>query len=170
MATVTLDDRRLLDGIGWRILHELQQDGRISFAEIGRRVGLTLPAVAERIRKMEDAGIIVGYHAEINPAKVGMPITAFIRISIVGDVFARITSAVRKMPEVIECHRGTGADSFTLKVIVASVENLELVIDKLTPLGTTSTSIVLSSPVLRRVIERPSDGEISKAKRKKTAG
>lgn len=147
-------DTSALDQTGWQILEELQQNGRISFAELGRRVGLTLPAVAERVRKMEDAGIITGFHAEVDPARIGLPIAAFIRISVVGDVFARVAKAVRDMPEVLECHRGTGADSFTLKVAVESVQHLERVIDELTPFGTTSTSIVLSTLVKNRNFAR----------------
>src|SRR5580700_550207 len=147
-------DTVAMDAIGWHILEELQENARLSFAELGRRVGLTLPAVAERIRKMEDTGIITGFRAEINPAKIGLPIAAFIRISVVGDVFSRIAKAVREMPEVLECHRGTGADSFTLKVAVESVQHLERLIDKLTPFGTTSTSIVLSTLVRSRSFTR----------------
>ena len=149
-------DSPFLDKTGWHILEELQNDGRMSFAELGRRVGLTLPAVAERVRKMEDAGIITGFRAEVDPAKIGLPIAAFIRISVVGDVFARIAKAVRDMPEVLECHRGTGADSFTLKVAVESVQHLESLIDKLTPFGTTSTSLVLSTLISHRnFLRRP---------------
>ncbi len=147
-------DNSALDKTSWQILEELQQNGRVSFAELGRRVGLTLPAAAERVRKMEDAGIITGFHAEVDPAKIGLPIAAFIRISVVGDVFARVAKAVRDMPEVLECHRGTGADSFTLKVAVESVRHLERVIDELTPFGTTSTSIVLSTLVKNRNFTR----------------
>ncbi len=147
-------DSSLLDEIGWLILEQLQENGRMSFAELGRRVGLTLPAVAERVRRMEDAGIITGFRAAINPAKIGLPIAAFIRISIVGDVFARVAKAVRDMPEVLECHRGTGADSFTLKVAVESVQHLERLIDRLTPFGTTSTSIILSTLVRNRSFTR----------------
>jgi len=145
-----------LDDVGWQIIEHLQRDGRMSFAELGRRVGLTLPAVAERVRKMQDAGVITGFRAEINPATIGLPIAAFIRISVVGDVFARIAKAVREMPEVLECHRGTGADSFTLKVAVESVQHLERLIDKLTPFGTTSTSIVLSTLVREKTFLRRS--------------
>ena len=145
-----------IDDVGWRIIEHLQRDGRMSFAELGRRVGLTLPAVAERVRKMQDAGVITGFRAEINPATIGLPIAAFIRISVVGDVFARIAKAVREMPEVLECHRGTGADSFTLKVAVESVQHLERLIDKLTPFGTTSTSIVLSTLVREKTFLRRS--------------
>ena len=151
-------DTLALDKMGWHILEELQENGRISFAELGRRVGLTLPAVAERVRKMEDAGIITGFRAEVNPAKIGLPIAAFIRISVAGDVFARVAQAVANMPEVLECHRGTGADSFTLKVAVESVQHLERVIDKLTPFGTTSTSIVLSTLVKHRDFARRGPG------------
>ena len=103
---------------------------------------------------MEDAGIISGFRAEVDPARIGLPITAFIRISVVGDVFARVAQAVAAMPEVLERHRGTGADSFTLKVAVESVQHLERVIDKLTPFGTTSTSIVLSTLVKNRHFAR----------------
>jgi Lrp/AsnC family transcriptional regulator, leucine-responsive regulatory protein len=145
---------RLLDDVGWRILHELQRNARLSFAELGRRAGLSVPAVAERVRKMEEAGIITGYRAQVDLGKVGLPIRAIIRMSVVGDVFSRITAAVKGMPEVLECHRGTGGDSFTMKVAVASVEHLESLIDRLTPFGTPSTSIVLSSPVARRDVER----------------
>src|SRR5271166_1247293 len=118
-------DTSEIDETGWHILEELQENGRLSFAELGRRAGLTLPAVAERVRKMEDAGIITGFRAEVDPAKIGLPITAFIRISIVGDVFNSVARSVVSMPEVLECHRGTGADSFTLKVVVESVQHLE---------------------------------------------
>src|SRR5450755_2412099 len=151
-------DTSALDETGWHILEELQKNGRLSFAELGRRVGLTLPAVAERVRKMEDACIITGFRAEVDPAKIGLPIAAFIRIGVAGDVFARVAQAVANMPEVLECHRGTGADSFTLKVAVESVQHLERVIDKLTPFGTTSTSIVLSTLVKHRDFLRRGPG------------
>src|SRR5690349_2778441 len=148
---------KLLDHIGWKLLQELQINGRLSYAELGRRVGLTTPAVVERVKRMEEAGIIVGYHADVDPAKVGMPITAYIRMSVVGDVFTRITAVVKNSPEVVECHRGTGADSFIMKVHVRSVEHLESLIDRLTPFGTTSTSIILSSPVPQREVTKPEE-------------
>ena len=145
---------RLLDEKGWQILRELQRDARLPFAELGRRVGLSTPAVAERVRNLEAAGILTGYRAQVDLAKLGLPILAFIRVNVVGDVLARITALVQEMPEVLECHRGTGTDSFTLKVAVATVAHLERVIDRLTPHGTTATSIVLSSPVSTRVVDR----------------
>jgi Lrp/AsnC family leucine-responsive transcriptional regulator len=143
---------KLLDSLGWKLLTELQKDGRISFAELGRRVGLSTPAVAQRVRRMEDEGIIRAYRADISPLSVGLPITAFIRMSVVGNVLVKLTQRVRSMPEIVECHRGTGEDSFILKVNVVSVEHLQDVIDRLTPFGTTSTSLVLASIVERNLL------------------
>jgi Lrp/AsnC family leucine-responsive transcriptional regulator len=145
----------MIDGIDRKILKELQENARISYAELGRRIGLTTPAVIERIRKLEDAKIITGYRAEIDTAKVGLPITAFIRMSISGVDYSRIIKVAEKSNEVLECHRGTGGDSFIMKVAVADVEHLQNLIDKLTPYGITTTAIVLSSPVKNRVIEFP---------------
>jgi Lrp/AsnC family leucine-responsive transcriptional regulator len=143
----------MIDEIDWKILRELQSNGRITFAELGRRVGLTTPAVIERIRKMEDARIITGYRAEIDTAKVGLPITAFIRMSISGVDYSHIIEVAEESSEVLECHRATGGDSFIMKVAVSSVQHLQDLIDRLTPYGITTTSIVLSSPVKKRIIE-----------------
>jgi Lrp/AsnC family transcriptional regulator, leucine-responsive regulatory protein len=143
----------MIDEIDWKILIELQKDGRTSFAELGRRIGLTTPAIIERVRKLEDAKIITGYRAEIDTAKVGLPITAFVRMSITGIDYSQIIETVENSKEILECHRGTGGDSFIMKVAVADVSHLQMLIDKLTPYGITTTSIVLSSPVIGRVIE-----------------
>lgn len=151
---MALDSEKLLDEVGWHILRELQENARLSFAELGRRVGLSIPAVTERVRRMEDAGIITGYHAQIDPEKIGLPITAFIRMNIVGDMTPRLTALLKELPEISECHRGTGGDSFIMKVNVASVHHLERLIDRLLPFGTTTTSIVLSSPVGKRLLEK----------------
>ncbi|MFN0085211.1 MAG: Lrp/AsnC family transcriptional regulator [Blastocatellia bacterium] len=164
---MALENEKLLDEIGWHILRELQESARISFAELGRRVGLSIPAVTERVRKMEDAGIIAGYHADVNPEKVGYPIAAFIRMSIGGNVSARIIALIREMNEVEECHRGTGGDSFIMKVRVASVAHLEHLIEQLLPFGTTTTSIVLSSPVTKRFLERPPKEKAEKRPRRR---
>jgi Lrp/AsnC family leucine-responsive transcriptional regulator len=153
---MTYESTKLLDATGWRLLRELQQDGRVSFAELARRVGLSTPAVAERVRNLEAAGVVRGYRAEVDLAKVGLPILAVVRMSVMGDVLSRITAMARELPEVLECHRATGADSFIMKVAVSSVEHLEKLIDRLTPFGSTSTSIVLSSPVTGRIVDAPS--------------
>lgn len=141
-----------LDEIDKNILSNLQKDARLSYAELGRRVGLTTPAVIERVRKLEDAGVISGYRAEIDLSRIGFPITAFIRMSITGIDYSHIIEVARESSEVLECHRGTGGDSFIMKVAVRSVEHLQEVIDRLTPYGITTTTIVLSSPVKRRNI------------------
>lgn len=143
----------MLDEIDRKILHEMQEDARTSYAELGRRVGLTTPAVIERVRKLEDAGIITGYRAEIDAAKAGLPITAFIRMSISGVDYSHIIEVAEESSEVLECHRGTGGDSFIMKVAVSTVEHLQEVIDRLVPYGITTTTIVLSSPVKRRTVE-----------------
>lgn len=143
----------MIDEIDTTLLALLQADARTSYAELGRRVGLTTPAVIERVRKIEDAGIITGYRAEIDAAKVGLPITAFVRMSITGVDYSHIIEVAQGSSEVLECHRGTGGDSFIMKIAVSSVEHLQAVIDRLTPYGITTTTIVLSSPVKRRAIK-----------------
>lgn len=151
---MTLDNKKLLDDVGWRILRELQEDARLSFAELGRRVGLSLPAVAERVRRMEDAGIITGYHAEINLQKIGLPVMALIRVTVPGEKYPTVISLARDLPQVLECHHLTGTDSFVLKVVAISLPHLETLITQLSTYGETTTSIVLSSPVSKQTIQR----------------
>jgi Lrp/AsnC family transcriptional regulator, leucine-responsive regulatory protein len=150
-----------LDAISWKILAELQANARLSFAELGRRVGLSTPAAAERVRRLEDSGVIEGYEARVNPGQIGLPVSAFIRIRLTGSesLARRLTARADQMPEVLECHRCTGDESFILKVRVASVDHLQKLIDLLTPFGMTSTSLILSSPVERA---RPSAADWSK--------
>jgi Lrp/AsnC family transcriptional regulator, leucine-responsive regulatory protein len=151
---------KLLDAIGWKIMEELQDNARISFAELGRRVGLSTPAVTERVRRMEEANIITGYHATIDPAKAGYPIVVFMRLSIAGgdNMVRTATAAMKKMAEIMECHRVTGTDSFILRAELLSIGHLESLIDRLTPFGMTSTSTVLSSPIKYRPV-RPGIGD-----------
>ena len=139
----------MIDEIDRKILGELQREARVSYAELGRRVGLTTPAVIERVRKLEDAGVITGYRAEIDTSKVGLPITAFVRMSITGVDYSHIIEVAEQSNEVLECHRGTGGDTFIMKLAVSSVEHLQEVIDRLVPYGITTTTIILSSPVKR---------------------
>jgi Lrp/AsnC family leucine-responsive transcriptional regulator len=143
-----------LDRISWKIIEELQQDARLSWAELGRRVGLTTPAVAERIYRLEKLGVIRGFHADINLEMLGLPILIFVRLSIAGreSTVRAFQQQVVKWMEVLECHRVTGSDSFILMARVVSVEHLERFLDELGHYGTTSTSTVLSSPVQQRVM------------------
>jgi Lrp/AsnC family leucine-responsive transcriptional regulator len=162
---MSLHDEKLLDDIGWHLLEELQEDARLSYAELGRRVGLSTPAVMERIRKLEDAGIIRGYRADINPEKVGFHVTAFIRIGLEHEVLPRLGALFKEIPEIIECHRVTGDDSLILKVHVTSIQHLETVIQRITPYGMPATSIVLSTPVPPKKLERQMVAQVAKKPR-----
>jgi Lrp/AsnC family leucine-responsive transcriptional regulator len=152
-----MTDSYPLDQLGWRILDELQRDARLSYSEIGRRVGLSTPAVRERIARMEDSGLITGYHAAVDAALAGYPVSAFVRVTVAGDerTARKLAADVVRMPEIRECHRATGDHAFFLKVDAPSVVALERLIDRLTPYGMTSTSIVLSSPLRRSVLLPP---------------
>lgn len=143
-----------LDGIDWKIVEELQRQGRISWAELGRRVGLTTPAIAERVHRLEKLGVILGFHADISLERLGLPIMIYVRLSMAGSesLVRTFQQQVKEWDEVIECHRVTGSDSFIVKARVVSVEHLERFLDKLGHFGTTSTATVLSSPVLKRTI------------------
>ena len=133
------------DSVDSAILTELHADARLPFAELGRRVSLSTPAVIERVRKLEDSGTIRGYHAQIDPVAVGLPLRAFIKVTIAGDKLERFAAVARRVPEVRECHRVTGAESFIVQVAVRDVAHLEQVIDSLAPYVATQTSIVLAS-------------------------
>ncbi len=149
-----MDSEKLLDDVGWRILKELQQDARLSYAELGRRVGLTLPAVAERVRRMEEAGIIRGYRVRLNREKLGLPITAYIRVATDNEVKgSQLVAMAKELPEVLECHRVTGDDSYLMRVAVTSVQHLEWLLSRITLHGQPTTSIILSSPITQRVID-----------------
>ncbi len=141
-----------LDTIAWKILENLQNNARISFAELGRKVGLSTPAVAERVRRLEEAGVVTGYHATVDMAKLGVPIHVLIRLTIPGGELqiSRTVAAIKELPEISRCHRITGDESFIIEAHLVSVHHLEAVIDKLSAFGATSTSTVLSSPVERR--------------------
>lgn len=153
---MTFDSEAPIDDVSWRILAELQENARISYTELGRRVGLTAPAVAERIRRLEEARIIDGYRVDLNLERLGRGLVAFIRVATDQNTCSRFGSIVaREFPEVRECHRVTGGDSYVVKVAVASVQELEALLDRLVVYGQTVTSVVLSSPVTNRAIGPP---------------
>lgn len=143
---------KIMDETGWRILGELQENARISFSELGRRVALTPPAVAERVRRMEETGVIAGYRAQPAHDMIGLPITAFIRWTATGNDCAYLGEVAKDIPEIVECHRVTGEESYVVKAVVRSVEHLEELIDRLMPYGETKTSVVLSSSVTHRAL------------------
>lgn len=141
-----------LDSIAWKVLENLQNHARMSFAELGRQVGLSTPAVAERVRRLEEAGVITGYHATVDLTKLGVPIHVLMRLTIPGGdlQIGRTVSAIKEIPEIARCHRITGDESFVIEAHLVSVRHLETLIDKLSAFGATATSTVLSSPVERR--------------------
>ena len=150
---MALEIERLLDETGWLLLEELQQNARLSYSELGQRVGLSAPAVADRIHRMEETGIITGYRVEVNRSKLGLPVTAIIRLaSVAGQSCTIVSQRVSEIPEVLECSRVTGGDCVIVKVAATSVTHLERLIDQLTLYGQPTTSIVLSKSMQRRVI------------------
>lgn len=146
---MTNETEKLLDETGWALLTALQEDARASYAELGRLVGLTPPAVADRVRRLEMAGIITGYHAEVDPAKLGLGLTAIIRFK-ASQPYERTFPVIEACPEITECRIVTGDDCMTLTANVASVTHLQKLIAQLTPCGASNTSIVLSSPIRQR--------------------
>ena len=144
-----------LDAVGWSLLEALQDNARMSFAELGRRVGLTAPAAAERVRQMQDAGIIRGYRADVGLECLGLAVTAMIRVSAPEERCPALKACVKTLPEVVECHHVTGGDAYVLRVIATSVGHLEAVIETLGRFGTPTTSIILSSPVAARAVTEP---------------
>jgi Lrp/AsnC family transcriptional regulator, leucine-responsive regulatory protein len=141
-----------LDPTNRLLIAELQQNGRLSVAELGRRVGLSSPAVAERLGRLEASGTITGYRAEVDPRAVGLPLSAIIRVRPSTGQIANVADLARETPEVVECHRVTGEDCYVMRAHVRDVLHLEEVIDRFTVLGQTTTSIMQSSPVPGRPI------------------
>jgi Lrp/AsnC family leucine-responsive transcriptional regulator len=147
-----LTDGGLLDDTGLRLLGELQRDARVSLAELGRRVGLSSPAVAERIKRLEGTGVIRGYHADIDPRRLGYTLGVVIRIRPAPRQLADVAALARDSSEVVECHRVTGDDCYVMTAFVRDVEHLEQVIDRFAAYGQTTSAIMQSSPVPRRGI------------------
>jgi Lrp/AsnC family transcriptional regulator, leucine-responsive regulatory protein len=145
----------LLDAVNIRLLAELQQEPRLTMAELGRRVGMSAPAVTERVRRMEEAQIILGYRLDINPAPLGLPIAAYIRIRPNPGQLPKVAQLAQEIPQVVECHRITGEDCFILKVHIPAMDQLDRILDTLLLYGTTTTSIIQSSPVPPRVPPLP---------------
>ena len=150
-----MESKPELDSKDWQLLEALQRDARLGYAELGRKVRLSAPAVAERVRRLEDTGVISGYRATINPRRLGYTISAMIRLRCNGTTCARIGSLVEDIPEVLECRRLAGEDSALLHVVAMSIGHLESVLDRLLKTGTsTTTLIVLQTPHENRPLTR----------------
>jgi Lrp/AsnC family leucine-responsive transcriptional regulator len=141
----------LIDEIARKLLEELQRDARMSFAELGRRVGLSPSATAERLRHLEEAGVIRGYRADIDPQCLGLNVAAIIRMACDGEQYRRFVAFLETCEDVRECHHVTGSDALMIKVLVGSIEELEQLVMKFLRFGVPTTSIVLSSPLTRNL-------------------
>ena len=142
--------RPTLDATNLRLLAELQDDARLSLAELGRRVGLSSPAVADRLARLEEAGVIRGYRADIDPRALGYALGVVIRIRPAPRELRKVADVARDTPEIVQCDRVTGEDCYVMRAHVRDVEHLEEVIDRFAIYGQTTSSIVQSSPVAPR--------------------
>lgn len=142
-----------MDSIDLKIIDFLQTDGRITMKELGQRVGLTSPATIERVKKLEDSGIIGGYRADIDIAKAGLPVRAFILVTAGGQTGAAFVDFVRSHPSLLDCHRLAGGASYLVSAAVADTAALEGVLDELAPFGSAATYLVLSTPVAGKKID-----------------
>jgi Lrp/AsnC family leucine-responsive transcriptional regulator len=150
---MALQSERSLDSTDWKILRELQKDARLSYNELGRRVGLSAPAAAERVRRLEDAGIITGYGAQVDQAKVGLPLLALIQLRCEPGKCLLKTSSAEEFPEVLEMHKLSGSHCSLLKVAVSSMRHLEAFNERLGVHGPLISTIVTSSPLTHRIID-----------------
>jgi Lrp/AsnC family transcriptional regulator, leucine-responsive regulatory protein len=149
-----------LDSTDCRLISELQSDARLKIAELGRRVGLSAPAVADRMRRLEEDGVL-SYRAEVNPRALGYSICAIVRVSPGSRDIQVIPRLAREVPEVTECYRITGEDCYFMKLYLRTIDDLEPILDRFTPHGRTTTSIVHSAPVPPRplpVLDQPDGG------------
>jgi Lrp/AsnC family transcriptional regulator, leucine-responsive regulatory protein len=143
-----------LDKTSWSILACLQDNARASFADIGREVGLSAPAVAERMLKLEESGIIQGYRIEVDYEKTGYALKAFVAFTAHSGKFVPFLNYIQNRDEVLECHRVTGNHCIFLKVVVANSGHLQEFLARLMEYGETTTSVILSSPITHRIFTK----------------
>jgi Lrp/AsnC family transcriptional regulator, leucine-responsive regulatory protein len=145
----------LMDETNVRLLRELHAEPRISMSALGRRIGMSAPAVTDRVQRLERAGVITGYRLEVDPAALGLPVTAFARIRPAPGQLPRVAELARRVERVSECHRITGEDCFLIKLHAATVAEIEEILDQFLVYGQTVTSIVVSTPVPPRPLPLP---------------
>ncbi|MFI9723129.1 Lrp/AsnC family transcriptional regulator [Streptomyces sp. NPDC052396] len=143
------------DATDWRILEALQSNGRAGYAELARMVNMSASAVTERVRRLEEAGVISGYSAVVDPEKLGMPVLAFIRLRYPNGNYKPFHDLLGQTPEALEAHHVTGDDCFVIKVTAGSMRHLEEVAGRFGALGSVTTSVVYSSPLPRRALSCP---------------
>jgi len=154
---MTYESKPDWDAKDWQLLEALQQDARLGYAELGRKVRLSAPAVAERVKRLEEAGVITGYRAMVDPKRMGFGIEAMVRLRCDGATCARIGKLVADIPEVLDCRRLAGEDSALLRVVTMSITHLEAVLDRLLKIHSsisTTTLIALQTPHANRPVTR----------------
>ncbi|GAA0796515.1 Lrp/AsnC family transcriptional regulator [Spirilliplanes yamanashiensis] len=153
-----------LDATDWKLLTALQRDGRLSYADLARDVAMSPSAVTDRVRRLEEAGIITGYRADVSPAAVGLTIMAFVRLRYPTGNYRPFHALLDTTPEIVEAHHVTGEDCFVLKVVARSMGHLEEITGRISGLGSVTTSVVYSSPLPTRDVPAPV-GENSRRRR-----
>ena len=153
-----------IDNTDWQILHALPDNARLSYTELGRRVSLSAPAVANRIRRLEEAGVIRGYKAEVDLDALGYPIVVFIRLAVAANREARFTQLLRQRPEVVESYIVSGEENYLIKVAVSSVDQLDNLLAALIKYGQPTTSLVICQqidqpPFARNGVDEPTQSD-----------
>lgn len=145
------DENEIFDAVDGVILAALTRDGRTTIADIARRAGLSAPSIAERVRRLEEAGVIEGYAGSLSPRALGFPLSAWLRIRPIPGRLQKVVEILEGIDQIVECDRVTGEDCFIAKAYARSVEDLERIIDRIIPFALTNTAIIQSSPIRRRL-------------------
>lgn len=152
-------DKNDLDDIAWRLLRALQEDGRAPLKTLAQAAGLSVAATAERLKRLQDAGIAQRFSVEVDAAKAGYPVKAIVGITATQPGKKALLDRLRQAPEVLECHHVAGADSYTMTVVATGLADLERFIGTINGYGETRTSIVFSTPIERRGVVPPGVGK-----------
>jgi Lrp/AsnC family transcriptional regulator, leucine-responsive regulatory protein len=155
MARRTRKSVTTFDATDRKILFSLSENARLPMKDLARKVGLSAPSTAERVRRLEEAGVLLGYTIRVSPAALGLPIGIFIRIRPMPGELTRVAALLAARPQIIQCDRVTGDDCFIAKAYMQSVDELERLIDDLLPYATTNTALIQSSPVTSRMPALP---------------
>jgi Lrp/AsnC family transcriptional regulator, leucine-responsive regulatory protein len=147
----------VLDAKNVKLLRLLTDDPRLGIAELARAIGMSAPAVRERLQRLEEAGIIQGYRIDIDPRALGYPIAAILRVRPMPGKLSKIAELAQQMPQIVECHRITGEDCFLMKLYLEDLDGLDAILDRFLAYGQTTTSLIQSSPVPPRALPLPGD-------------
>jgi Lrp/AsnC family leucine-responsive transcriptional regulator len=154
------DDFEPIDPVNARLLQELHADPRMTMSELARRVGMSSPAVTERVQRLQRSGVITRFRMDVDPAAIGLPVTAFTRVRPAAGQLPKVAELAKELSQVSECYRITGEDCFLIKVHAPTIEDLEAVLDRFLLYGQTITSIVVANPVPPRAVPIRSAGSV----------